>query len=96
MFYWHSYATADKAVDGDPDPVMENEKCIHANNEDQPPPQPAWWYVDLGQEYDVYAVKIHTRDRDRRKYLRQPSRPNWWINCGKHVMSLILSFALFR
>ncbi len=70
MFSHDPYASADKAVDGTKNRDMKQQSCISADTEDYSytslyPGQsgdPAWWYVDLQNEYDILEVRIVTRD----------------------------------
>ena len=52
--------TADRAVDGDTNPVMDDGSCAHPSTEftDQ---APVWWYVDLGQSYRITQVLLYNR-----------------------------------
>ncbi|XP_067650964.1 fucolectin-like [Haliotis asinina] len=49
--------TAEKAVDGNYDPVFTNKSCACTAANDLAP----WWRVDLGQEYHVTSVRITNR-----------------------------------
>ena len=62
-FYKDNPPTADKAVDGDKiTRVMSIGSCMSADSTNgyTPSGDPAWWQVDLGQEYDVFEVRITT------------------------------------
>ena len=50
---------ASRAVDGDTDPVLANEKCAHPKRSDE---NRAKWKVDLGDTHDVTNVILFTRD----------------------------------
>ena len=50
---------ASRAVDGDTDPVLANDKCAHPYRDDK---NLAKWMVDLGDTYDVTNVILFTRD----------------------------------
>ena len=58
----HSYGTADKAVDGNNNTAVNLGSCAHPDTS-MLGYQPAWWRVDLGEDYDVYKVKIVNRDQ---------------------------------
>ncbi len=62
---FYSYATADKAVDGDFSSVMRQGSCVNADTthgyHQKLSGSAAWWQVELGQEYDVYEVRITTQ-----------------------------------
>ena len=60
------YATADKAVDGDTNPEMSHGSCVNVRRSNN---KPAWWQVDLGQEYDIAQVKIFTRNAYRGMFI---------------------------
>ncbi len=56
---------------------MEGGSCINVDTTYNYPASSgsrAWWYVDLGQEYDVVEVKIYTRSEPAKdqgiEYLR--------------------------
>ena len=51
---------ASRAVDGDTDPVLVNDKCAHPKRMDG---NRANWKVDLGDTHDVTNVILFTRDR---------------------------------
>ncbi|XP_046544120.1 fucolectin-6-like isoform X4 [Haliotis rubra] len=51
------YTSADKAVDGNYDPIFRNKSCASTTNDDLAP----WWSVDLGREYHVTSVRITNR-----------------------------------
>ena len=44
-------------MDGIANSNWENHSCTHTNQEDRP-----WWYVDLGDDYDITDVWILNRD----------------------------------
>ncbi len=54
------YATAGKAVDGDLNPNMDWKSCVNVKRTGN---KPAWWLVDLEQEYDIAQVTIYTRTK---------------------------------
>ena len=55
--------TADLAVDGDTNPVMDAGSCAHPNSgTGNNPPIPVWWYVDLGQSYRITQVVLYNRE----------------------------------
>ena len=45
------------AVDGNTSPNFGVGSCTATNNEMQP-----WWQVDLGMEYNIFAVDLVNRD----------------------------------
>ena len=54
--------TAARAVDGNTKPVMDNGSCAQPYSGDSnDPPDPVWWYVDLGQSYRTTQVVIYNR-----------------------------------
>ncbi|XP_046553368.1 multiple epidermal growth factor-like domains protein 10 isoform X2 [Haliotis rubra] len=59
-----------KAVDGDSDIGGEDRTCFHANS------TPSDWTVDLGQEFQLYDIRIYSR---RRYYLRN-ANSNIYLN----------------
>ena len=62
---YYTYSTADKAVDGNNNPKMNAESCVHPDTSflsGQERNQPAWWRVDLGASYDIYQVLVTNRE----------------------------------
>ncbi len=59
-------------MDGNTNPLPNGYSCSYADTQHGgyfPYDSPAWWQVDLGGEYDVVKVEIHTPAMvaDRRK-----------------------------
>ena len=50
---------ADRAIDGSHDPYLIRRHCAYADNGNRQ--NPAWWQVDLGDNYVVISVKITNR-----------------------------------
>ncbi|KAK7478590.1 hypothetical protein BaRGS_00030189, partial [Batillaria attramentaria] len=42
-------------------PVKQN--CIHTDDEDRTP----WWWVDMGNEYTLYWIRIYVREKQRHR-----------------------------
>ena len=51
---------AQRAVDGDIGPYLPDGHCSHPDNDDG---QPAWWSVDLGNQYEITSVILFARNR---------------------------------
>ena len=55
---WSERFPADRAVDGNTDPHLENGHCAHP---DAIYGQHAWWMVDLEDTFNIHYVIIHNR-----------------------------------
>ena len=62
---WSEQYPADRAVDGNTDPHIENGHCAHP---DAIWGQHAWWMVDLEDTFNIYYVIIHNRDQSEYMY----------------------------
>ncbi|XP_075444568.1 uncharacterized protein LOC142488078 [Ascaphus truei] len=51
-----TFATADKAIDGNKNGVFSTQTCTHTNNEKDP-----WWRLDLKQSYKIDTIVITNR-----------------------------------
>ena len=47
---------AQRAVDGNTNPIYTQQSCTHTSWEKAP-----WWYVDIGQYYQVTGVDVYNR-----------------------------------
>ncbi len=57
------HGIANKSVDGNTNPFPNGLSCSYADTQHggyYPNGGPAWWQVDLGGEYDVVKIEIHT------------------------------------
>ena len=62
---WSERFPADRAVDGNTHPRMENGHCALPDVEWG---QHAWWRVDLEDTFNIYYVIIHNRDQSEYMY----------------------------
>ena len=56
----HNGHVASRAVDGDIGPNLAHGRCAHPADDNR---QPAWWFVDLGEVYQINYIVFFARNK---------------------------------